>query len=196
VVVAQCALTKLSYLLSKPSLSVERVRELMASPLRGELSIPNLAATAPLQGQSTSLSGLLSQLIHLISGETLPSGVTEADRASTVDSTAAWTSTQRDSTLVETALAPYLLSLAAARNDKEAMQRLLASVVALDGAKAHTGSATVHLQQVSGIVNAVDPASGRNALHTASLVGSTDCVKLLLGAGALVHLRDTLGHTA
>jgi lysophospholipase len=169
----------------------------MASPLRGELSIPNLAATAPLQGQSTSLSGLLSQLIHLISGETLPSGVTEADRASTADSTAAWTSTQRDSTLVETALAPYLLSLAAARNDKEAMQHLLASVVALDGAKAHTGSATVHLQQqVSGIVNAVDPASGRNALHTASMVGSTDCVKLLLGAGALVHLRDTLGHTA
>ncbi len=161
----------------------------MASPLRGELSIPNLSATAPVEGQTASLNDMLSQLIHLISGEPVSSGAPSG-------STAAWSSTQRDSTLVESALAPYLLSLAAAKNDKVAMKHLLCNVHDLDAAKAHTGSSKAHIQQVSGIVNAIDPASGRNALHTACLLGHEDCAQSLLHAGALVHLRDNLGHTA
>ena len=47
-----------------------------------------------------------------------------------------------------------------------------------------------------GIVNVVDPASGRTPLHVAALNGSTKCAMLLLESGALVHLRDTLDHTA
>jgi len=45
-----------------------------------------------------------------------------------------------------------------------------------------------------GMVNQLDIASGRTLLHIASLHGSDACVRLLLGAGALVHLRDVLDH--
>ena len=76
------------------------------------------------------------------------------------------------------------------------MEQLLSRVQDLDAAKLHTRSSNTNLQQVSGIVNAIDPASGRNALHTACLLGSDDCAQSLLQAGALVHLRDNLGHTA
>lgn len=47
-----------------------------------------------------------------------------------------------------------------------------------------------------GIVNCFDPASGRSPLHVAALNGSSKCINILLKSGALVHLRDSLGHTA
>ncbi len=195
---SQCALTKLSYLLSKPNFSVERVRALMGSPIRGELSIPNLAETAPVVQDSPALSVLLSQLISLIAGTTsmqpIPSN--DNDDVSHIDETAAWSSTQRDSMMMEAALAPYLLSLAAAKNDSAAMKQLLASMHALDSAKVQGVPGMAQHQQVSGAVNKMDPASGRNALHTAAMNGSLDCLQALLEAGALVHMRDTLGHTA
>jgi lysophospholipase len=49
---------------------------------------------------------------------------------------------------------------------------------------------------VGGIVNWINPASGRSPLHVAAINGSTQSVDALLKAGALVHLRDSLGHTA
>ena len=48
----------------------------------------------------------------------------------------------------------------------------------------------------AGIVNSVDPTSGWSPLHVAAFNGSQRCLDILLHAGALVHLRDALGHTA
>ncbi|OAX34991.1 hypothetical protein K503DRAFT_403474 [Rhizopogon vinicolor AM-OR11-026] len=47
-----------------------------------------------------------------------------------------------------------------------------------------------------GIINCLDAGSGMSSLHVATLNGSTSCVEKLLESGALMHLRDALGHTA
>ncbi|KIK33727.1 hypothetical protein CY34DRAFT_687116 [Suillus luteus UH-Slu-Lm8-n1] len=47
-----------------------------------------------------------------------------------------------------------------------------------------------------GIVNCLDAGSARSPLHVAALQGNVRCVEKLLESGALVHLRDGLGHTA
>ena len=41
----------------------------------------------------------------------------------------------------------------------------------------------------------MDPASGRAPLHAAALAGALRAAGSLLEAGALVHVRDALGHT-
>ena len=46
-----------------------------------------------------------------------------------------------------------------------------------------------------GAVNTTD-ASGRSALHWASLYGQAECVVLLLGGGALLDATDESGSTA
>ncbi|KAG1790998.1 uncharacterized protein BJ212DRAFT_1593167 [Suillus subaureus] len=46
------------------------------------------------------------------------------------------------------------------------------------------------------MVNCLDPGSGRSPLHVAASNGNIRCVEKLLESGALVHLRDELGHTA
>ena len=70
----QCALTKLSYLLSKPELSVAQVRSLIGTPLRGELTLPESKVPAALGSQAPGasaapsldhLQGLLSQVVRL-----------------------------------------------------------------------------------------------------------------------------------
>jgi len=47
-----------------------------------------------------------------------------------------------------------------------------------------------------GVVNCLESASGKSPLHVAAINGNTRSADLLLRSGALVHLRDTLGHTA
>ncbi|KIJ69086.1 hypothetical protein HYDPIDRAFT_123159 [Hydnomerulius pinastri MD-312] len=134
----ECALTKLGYLLSKPELSVQQVRELISMPLRGELtrqtlSAPSQPTTAP---DLPSIQGLLTQFVR----------ITNAARQTP-----------------QITLSP---------SDK--------ALVAIPG----------------GIVNCADAGSGRSPLHVAAINGSTASVSCLLESGALVHLRDTLGHTA
>ena len=46
------------------------------------------------------------------------------------------------------------------------------------------------------LINNKQPASGMTPLHIAALNASERCVGMLLRAGALVHMRDSLGHTA
>lgn len=45
-------------------------------------------------------------------------------------------------------------------------------------------------------MNCLDAASGRSPLHVSALNGSVKCLNMLLESGGLVHLRDSLGHTA
>ncbi|EPT04101.1 hypothetical protein FOMPIDRAFT_136339 [Fomitopsis schrenkii] len=136
----ECALTKLSYLLSKPELPLAEVRALIGTPLRGELTRPvstippALSEPKGIDSNLESISSVLSQVVRLSSSY--------ASGPKIFPSHTRWT-------------------------------------IAIGG----------------GLVNCAEPASGRSPLHAAALNGCVDAVSALLEAGALVHLRDSLGHT-
>ncbi|KAJ6502295.1 L-asparaginase [Mycena sanguinolenta] len=183
------ALTKLSYLLSKPELSVDDVRKLVSTPLRGELTRQSATTLRQNALNNENIQGLLSEFVRL---STRPSqnpqiAISLPDEATQV-AAASWSSTAAEAASTQAALLPFIIHAAAARNDVEGIKFCLES----DAQNESNPSPSV----ASGIVNAVDQASGGSPLHAAALNGSADCVRLLLQSGALVHLRDTLGHTA
>ncbi|KAK7037940.1 asparaginase-domain-containing protein [Favolaschia claudopus] len=188
----ECALTKLSYLLSKPELTADDVRKLMSTPLRGELT----RQTATTLKQDTvnveNIQGMLSEFVRLSGRPThTPQIVVSLPDEATQEAAASWSSTAAEAASTEAALLPFLIHAAAARNDVEGIKFCL-EAESMHESVAAPGSSII----ASGLVNVVDAASGGSPLHAAALNGSTGCVKVLLQSGALVHLRDTLGHTA
>ncbi|KAI0695873.1 asparaginase-domain-containing protein [Cerioporus squamosus] len=190
-----CALTKLSYLLSKPELSVAQVRSLIGTPLRGELTLPESKIPAVLSqptsiGQSLeNIQGLLSQVVRLsspASSARAPRIVVEGADVEADKATAPWTWTAAEASSMESALFPFLIHLAAARDDSDGVAYCLA---------AESGGPDAGISVGGGLANCLDPASGRSPLHAAVLNGSTRAANILLEAGALVHVRDALGHT-
>ncbi|KAI0028517.1 asparaginase-domain-containing protein [Vararia minispora EC-137] len=196
----ECALAKLSYLLSKPELSLAKVRALVGTPLRGELT-----RSAPPPRRSSDdpafdgVGGVLSRMIRLAIPDVSANGVpnvtvTSAPGAATPedeDATASWSLTAKEASITEGALICFLIHLAVAADDVEGLEYCL---VAED--KDDNCSERKYRVIAGGVVNWINPASGRPPLHVAALNGSTRCVHTLLKAGALVHLRDSLGHTA
>jgi len=131
------------------------------------------------------------------------------------DVTSPWSSTISETASTEAALLPFLVHLAIVRDDAAALRFCFdASDAVFSDATPLTeppqllfSSGHTELPQnpnvgiggrgvVGGIVNVLDPASGRTPLHVAALNGSKKCAILLLESGALVHLRDALDHTA
>lgn len=196
----QCALTKLGYLLSKPELSVAQVRTLIGTPLRGELKVPisNLpksqGSSAGIDESLQSIQGLLSQVVRLsTSPPHIPELVisSESGGIETLDeSTAPWSWTAAEAASTESALLPFLMHLAAARDDTAGLKFCLKESENVE-ADSEAGNGTI----VGAITDCIDMASGRSPLHVAALNGSIRCATVLLVAGALVHLRDGLGHT-
>ncbi|KAI9446270.1 L-asparaginase [Lactarius indigo] len=177
----ECALTKLCYLLSKPELSAEQVRSLVGSPLRGELTrAPHtVRAPAAIDANLEAIGGVLSHVVRLAvpARHQTPRIVIPDAPDEPPDAEVATT---------QGALLSWLIHLAAAANDVGGLEYCLS-----------TGSA--HGEEhaiVGGIVNWINPASGRSPLHVAAINGGVQSVRTLLEAGALVHLRDSLGHTA
>lgn len=166
--------------MSKPNLSVHEVRKLLQTSLRGELTktSPNSDNTAPLNVDR--IQEVLSQLVRLTS-----TGVSRNPPA-TVNAAALSSSTTSPSEILaaETALLTFLIHQAVCKDDIEGLNVSLDTFLELPHAP--TG----------GLVDAVDPASGRSPLHVAALNGSSNCAQILLRNGALVHLRDNLDHTA
>lgn len=191
----QCALAKLSYLLSKSELSINEVRNLIGTPLRGELSRPS---GAPVQQPSVeqnmdNIQQLLSQFVRLTRPPSVPTinVISETGQSTVTDATAPWTRTAAEAATTEAVLFPFLVHLAAARDDLESLQFCLKPVDTDDPAE------VLKFGMIpGGIVNCLEAGSGRSPLHVAALNGNTKSVELLLRCGALVHLRDTLGHTA
>jgi lysophospholipase len=105
------------------------------------------------------------------------------------DSAAPWAATANEAAATEAALYPFLIHAAVARDDIKGLTLCLEAGSA--GAPISGGRIVP-----GGIVNCLDAASGRSPLHTAALHGSVRCTSMLLRAGALVHVRDLLGHTA
>lgn len=179
----ECALTKLSYLLSKASLSVAEVRDLMGTPLRGELT--RIAAEAHgMQSVQTTIDerigkiqGILSHVVRLSSRKYNTIPVVPPITVNLVeDSPSPWTCTAAEATSTEASLLPLVTHLAVAKDDT------------------HGLNFCIRGDPVSEAANCLD-VSGRSPLHTAAINNSVKCAGLLLEKGALVHLRDALGHT-
>ncbi|KAH6918395.1 L-asparaginase [Coprinopsis sp. MPI-PUGE-AT-0042] len=141
----------------EPELSVQEIRELMAIPLRGELT--RVSKTAPSTNHETlnqnvdNIQQMLQRFVHLSSR---PSS----------SSTPQIMLTSSEGDVIS--------------NPDPQNTRLPASTEACCWWNG----------------NCLESASGRSPLHVAALNGHTDSVRFLLQSGALVHLRDVLGHTA
>lgn len=141
-----------------------------------------------------SIQLLLSQFVKLSKRPSLvPQGgvTTETVDANASDAAAPWSWTATEAATTEATLLPFLIHLAAARGDADSLKYCLKPTLGKDPTD------TLMMRMIpGGIVNCLEPGSGRSPLHVASLNGHVESVELLLRSGALVHLRDSLGHTA
>ncbi|KAH8106865.1 L-asparaginase [Cristinia sonorae] len=201
------ALTKLAYLLGKPELSTSQVRSLISTPLRGEISQPSIQMPSNRAAQANTIDdslvniqGLLSQAVRLSTSrpqDHIPKDIgLTANQEGLVEATAPWSWTAADASLTEISLLPFLMNLAAAKDDVEAIKFCLSSESSVNTDQDPENQINRKTAIRGGVVNCIDPASGRSPLHVAALNGSVRAIESLLEAGALVHLRDSLGHTA
>ena len=184
-------------MLSKDEFSVQDVRDLIRIPLRGELSrAPGTTLEQPLTAEqdSDSIQQLLSHFIRLArpsSSSALPRITVTSDSVDSgaQNSAAPWSRTAKEAAKTEAVLFPLLIHLAAAKDDLESLKFCLKP--------ADNEDEELKFKMIpGGIVNCLESSSGRSPLHVASLNGNARSVELLLRSGALVHLRDNLGHTA
>lgn len=215
---SQCALAKLSYLLSKPDLSPAQVRTLISRPLRGELTLPSSVPTfaSPTQtgDRLRTLFGLVLDTSPLHPAGALPPprprGKSASDSAVVpgvaplpAEFAGPWPATRREAEEAERAILPFLVGQAAAKQGP-----LLASLVeALKGAArgdetmlgvgpgAGEAGAGVGLETAVTQLNEPATAALQTPLHLAVLSAQPANVALLLAHGASVHARDVLGHT-
>lgn len=171
----------------------------MGMPLRGELTRATGAPSnlSNIDENVENIDGILSHFVRLSgSGPKVPSIVVKMDGVATVAPEVAkpWSWTAAEAATTSDALIPFLVHLATARDDAESLEFCLASGPNGDPQTPMDGGR--YRSIAGGAVNCLDPASGRSPLHVAALNGSLKCVQILLESGALVHLRDTLGHTA
>ncbi|KAF9484695.1 L-asparaginase [Pholiota conissans] len=197
----ECALTKLGYLLSKPEFSLQQVRELVGSPLRGELTRPSLLITQEQPTADKNLDNIQQLLTQFVRLSRIPSSKAIVPRIETPhdaaihttapDAAAPWTWTTAEAATTEAVLFPFLVHLAAARDDLESLKYCLRPM------DHDNPSDVLKFGMIpGGIVNCLEAGSGRSPLHVAAMNGNLKSAELLLRAGALVHLRDMLGHTA
>jgi lysophospholipase len=170
---------------------VEQVRSLVGAPLRGELTrAPHaVPVRAPaIDANLEAIGGVLSHVVRLalpLRHQTPRIVVSDAPDEPH-DAGAPWTWTAAEVATTQGALLSWLIHLAAAANDVGGLEYCLSAD------SVHGEEHTI----AGGIVNWVNPASGRSPLHVAAINGAVQSVRTLLEAGALVHLRDSLGHTA
>lgn len=167
-------------------------------PLRGELTRHTFSpSTRPptITPDLPSIQGLLTQFVRLSNSSPahqipkITISPPEGDDAQ--DIAASWSVTASETASTEAALLSLLMHLAAARDDVDSLKFCLATAATWEAEDIATS-----LSITGGIVNCLEAGSGRSPLHVAALRGNTVSVTFLLTSGALVHLRDTLGHTA
>lgn len=213
----QCALAKLSYLLSKDDLTPAQIRRLVSQPLRGELTLPVTvtAYSSPLPA-GERLRTLFARVIECApSTSRAPqrprsqSNATSSDRMQPLSDGDAnanlpdefnppWPVTLKDEEAAEQAILPLLLGQAAARSDS-LLDTLLASIVSSSPGKAISANdvaAAPAPAPITAMLNdSTSTASLQTPLHLAALAGQPANVELLLAHGASVHARDVLSHS-
>lgn len=168
------------------------VRKLVGAPLRGELTRTPRGTgtrTPAIDVNFEAIGNTLGHIVRLTSPARNPTpAIVVSDAQDELpDAGAPWASTAAEVATTQHALFSWLVHLAAAANDVDGLLHCLST----DGAHEEE-QCTI----VGGIVNWINPASGRSPLHVAAINGSAHCVHALLTAGSLVHLRDSLDHTA
>jgi hypothetical protein len=93
----------------------------------------------------------------------------------------------------EKTLARVVAVQAVAQNDTETLSFALLLASSL---KRGESTAPITNELDANLINTVDVTTGKTLLHLAALRGSTQCARMLLENGALVHMRDDLDHTA
>ena len=165
------------------------MRKLVCAPLRGELTrIPRSTRVPVIDVNFEAIGNTLGHIVRLTSParNPTPTIVVSDAQEELPDAAAPWEWTAAEAATTQRALFSWLVHLAAAANDVDGLLHCLST----DGAQEEQSTI------VGGIVNWINPASGRSPLHVASINGSASCVHALLKAGSLVHLRDSLDHTA
>lgn len=137
-------------------------------------------------------------------------GSTVALSKSTREITRPWANTANETASAEAALYPFLVHLAVAKDDVDTL-RFCLGITERSGSPSNIVQSPVDGIDTSadlvptssnrnlvtgGMANCLDVASGRTPLHVAALNGSVRCAKALLEVGALIHIRDSLDHTA
>ena len=167
------------------------MRNLVSAPLRGELTRVAHAAPAPaIDANLEAIGGTLERVVRLSSPARyqIPTVTVSNAQDEPQDAGAPWSWTSAEAATTHYALLSWLVHLTAAANDVDGLCHCLS----MDDAQWEDNQHMVP----GGIVNWINPASGRSPLHVAAINGSTQSVHALLKAGSLVHLRDSLGHTA
>ncbi|WAR57340.1 hypothetical protein PtB15_8B387 [Puccinia triticina] len=210
----ECALAKLAYLLSKPSLSPTKIRTLISQPLRGELTLPARVQFQP-QPVEDRLNWLMKQITSLkLTSHNSP---VPKDQNDTIPKHAP----QIPSTIISDDSTPLLQrspnlgrlsfyqDVGVELETSEMLQReqdlteqsLLP--IALTAASARDDSSLSSLLEIcsdqiqtQGLLNLrIATGLGQTALHLAAFYGRFKNIELLLDHGASVHLRDDTGHT-
>ncbi|KAG1552253.1 hypothetical protein G6F51_001342 [Rhizopus arrhizus] len=165
---AECALTKLAYLLGKSPNNPDYVRRMMTKNLRGELTV-----RTPYQRFSAS-TNRTNLLVNILMKFAARSKV--AVRKELEDEDQDLTMSVEEEMLAQKALGPVLLCSAAGSNDLEGLRLLVESMEEMIN------------------LNCVD-YDGRIPLHVACREGHFRIVEYLLLHGSSIHLRDRSGHT-
>ena len=155
----------------------------MGTPLRGELTRVVAKSHATQSAQTTMderIEKIQQVLSHVVRLSSRTSSIMPAAPSITVnsveDSPSPWAWTAAEATSTEASLLPFVTHLAVARDDPHGLEFCF---------RGDSGGE---------VTNCLD-VSGRSPLHTAAVNNSISCVSMLLEKGALVHLRDSLGHT-
>lgn len=174
----------------------------MGTPLRGELTRTSSSTSEHLKTDPNleNIQGILSQFVRLSQPVSTPVPtilISPSLDGASQDAAAPWSWTAAEAASTEAVLLPFLMHLAAARNDTDCIKFCTSSVDSVSQPSVTPSTETPSFGNVAGgLVNCLEPGSGRSPLHVAALNGSNSAVQLLLQSGALVHLRDFLGHTA
>lgn len=165
----------------------------MGTPLRGELTHTTSSSSQPsIQQNLESIQGLLSRFVQLSAEPNVTIVPPQAPAEDSQQSAAApWTWTAAEVASTEASLLPSLFHLATAKGDIAALKSCLASGNEGEDRMSADPQAVI----AGGLVNHTEPGSGRSPLHVAAINGSALVIEFLLHFGALVHLRDLLGHT-
>ena len=176
-------------------MTVKDVRDLIGTSLRGELSRSSgtfLQQPLTAERNLDSIQQILSQFVRLARPPSVVPQITitsDSVDSEAQNAAAPWSWTAAEAAMTEAVLFPFLIHLAAARDDLESLQFCLKPP--------DNNDEVLKFKMIpGGIVNCLESSSGRTPLHVACLNGNTRSVELLLRSGALVHLRDNLGHTA
>jgi lysophospholipase len=172
----------------------------MSTSLRGELTPPAtpMLSKPDIEQNLEGIQSILSRLTRLSCFPPTPrlNIVTVADlenaepseqTKAAEDAIAPWSWTASEAAETESALLPFLVHMAVAQDNTEALSFCLKTAASLETRQQWNAA--------GGLQNFPQPASGMTPLHIAAISGSEKSIVILIQAGALVHIRDALGHT-